>query len=153
MENIASDHPLSTTQLELLKFIVGKMIPASEAYDVPGADDADIFAEIKAAAIRDSDVLASGLELLAGQIDLESDTQDSDEIRVCVAAVQSQVPRFMATLTSITAACYYSHPSVAAAIGKEARPPFPQGYDLPEGDWSILEPVRARGPIWRNTNS
>ena len=27
--------------------------------------------------------------------------------------------------------------------------PFPKGYALEQGDWSLLDPVRARGRIWR----
>jgi hypothetical protein len=35
------------------------------------------------------------------------------------------------------------------SLGMEARPPFPQGYEVPEGDWSMLDPVRARGSIYK----
>jgi hypothetical protein len=38
---------------------------------------------------------------------------------------------------------------VMRSIGMEARPPFPKGHELEQGDWSLLEPVRARGRIWR----
>jgi hypothetical protein len=31
----------------------------------------------------------------------------------------------------------------------EARPPFPQGFSVEQGDWSLLDPVRARAPMWR----
>ena len=36
------------------------------------------------------------------------------------------------------------------AIGVEPRPPFPKGYQVEQGDFSLLDPVRARGPIWRD---
>jgi hypothetical protein len=32
------------------------------------------------------------------------------------------------------------------------RPPFPQGYEVPEGDWTLLDDVRRREPIWRRAN-
>ena len=35
-------------------------------------------------------------------------------------------------------------------IGLEARPPFPQGYLLEEGDLTLLEPVYLRGKIYRD---
>ena len=32
-----------------------------------------------------------------------------------------------------------------ASLGIELRAPFPKGHVLPDGDWSILDPVKARG--------
>jgi len=37
----------------------------------------------------------------------------------------------------------------ALALGLEARPPFPKGYVLEQGDWSLLDAVRKRAPFWR----
>ena len=36
------------------------------------------------------------------------------------------------------------------SLGMEPRAPFPKGHVLPQGDWSLLDPVRARGKIWRD---
>ncbi|MGE4280052.1 MAG: hypothetical protein AB7G62_10725 [Magnetospirillum sp.] len=44
---------------------------------------------------------------------------------------------------------YYTHPQVLHALGAGAVPPFPDGNFLEDDDWSILEPVFERGPIWR----
>jgi len=35
-------------------------------------------------------------------------------------------------------------------LGMEARPPFPHGYTLEQGDWSLLDAVRKRLPFWRD---
>ena len=36
------------------------------------------------------------------------------------------------------------------SLGLEPRPPYPQGYEVEAGDYdSLLEPVRARGRLWR----
>jgi len=48
-----------------------------------------------------------------------------------------------------TFGCYYKHPRVLAHYGLEARPPHPKGYEVPPTDWSLLDPVRKRGPIHR----
>ena len=50
----------------------------------------------------------------------------------------------------VVARCYYRDDRVLTAIGVEPRPPFPKGYEVPQGDWSLLDPVRARGPIYRD---
>ena len=52
-------------------------------------------------------------------------------------------------IEAVTARCYYRDDRVMASIGIEVRPPFPEGYAVEEGDLSLLDPVRARGPIWR----
>jgi hypothetical protein len=30
------------------------------------------------------------------------------------------------------------------SLGIELRAPFPQGHVLPEGDWGLLDPVKAK---------
>ena len=35
------------------------------------------------------------------------------------------------------------------SLDMEPRPPFPLGYTLEEGDWSLLDPVRARPKFYR----
>ena len=46
--------------------------------------------------------------------------------------------------------CYYRDDRVMASIGMEVRPPFPKGFEIPQGDLSLLEPVRARGKAYRD---
>jgi hypothetical protein len=36
------------------------------------------------------------------------------------------------------------------SLGMEPRPPWPKGFDVPQGDWFLLEPVCARGKIYRD---
>jgi len=38
---------------------------------------------------------------------------------------------------------------VMHSLGQEPRPPFPKGHVVEQGDLALLEPVRARPPIWR----
>ena len=38
---------------------------------------------------------------------------------------------------------------VLESLGTPPRPPFPEGYEVDQGDWSLLDPVRNRGPIYR----
>lgn len=55
-------------------------------------------------------------------------------------------------LTKELAESYYLLPEVAQAMGFNLRPPFPEGYEVAEGDWSLLEPVYLRGAIYRETS-
>jgi hypothetical protein len=44
---------------------------------------------------------------------------------------------------------YYQHPRVLAALGLEARAPHPRGHAMAPDDWTVLEPVRTRGAMYR----
>ena len=58
--------------------------------------------------------------------------------------------RFFSHLTAYVLQFYYQNDGVLEAIGLEARPPFPQGYILEDGDLMLLEPVYERGKIYRD---
>jgi hypothetical protein len=36
------------------------------------------------------------------------------------------------------------------SLGMEPRPPFPLGFAVEDGDWSLLEAVRARPQLYRD---
>jgi hypothetical protein len=52
-------------------------------------------------------------------------------------------------LTRIVLQCYYRDDRVMRSLGMEVRPPFPKGFEVEQGDWSLLDPVRARQPFFR----
>ena len=55
----------------------------------------------------------------------------------------------VAALTRVVLQCYYRDDRVVRSLGLEPRPPYPKGHALDDGDWSLLDPVRARPPMWR----
>ena len=55
----------------------------------------------------------------------------------------------VAALTRVVLQCYYRDDRVVRSLGLEPRPPYPKGHVLEDGDWSLLDPVRARPPFWR----
>ena len=57
----------------------------------------------------------------------------------------------MRALTGLVVQCYYRDDRVMADLQMDPRPPHPQGYAVPEGDWSLLDPVRAREKMYRPT--
>ena len=46
--------------------------------------------------------------------------------------------------------CYYRDDRVLRSLGLELRAPFPKGYTLEQGDWSLLDAVRGRPRMWRD---
>jgi len=125
------------------------MIPASTKYDVPGADDAAIQADIVATLSRDAAVVAQALDHLAnlaGQPLAELDAVRREAIAREFRATGSGAA---ATLVRVVLQCYYRDDRVVRSLGLELRPPFPRGYALEQGDWSLLDPVKARPSMWR----
>jgi hypothetical protein len=53
------------------------------------------------------------------------------------------------TLGRVILQCYYRDDRVLRSLGIELRAPFPKGHVLPEGDWSLLDPVKARAGTLR----
>ena len=64
--------------------------------------------------------------------------------------VEAESPESFAMLVRHTYAGYYSNPRIIEAMGLEARPPQPLGFDLDPFDPSTVEHVRERGKIWRD---
>lgn len=130
--------------------LAGMMIPASETYGVPGADDAVIFADIMRSLGRDGaavrHVLAT-LSALSGGAFVDLDTQRA--AAVMAALLAGDDPALVALGRAILQ-CYYRDDRVITAVGLEPRAPFPQGYVLAQSDWSLLDAVRARPQMWRD---
>jgi hypothetical protein len=64
-------------------------------------------------------------------------------------ALATRVPGFLGLLTFLAYGAYYQEPRVLEALGLEARPPFPEGHEIPPTDFAILEPVRRRAAMYR----
>ena len=154
---LASDLPLSEPQREILRALVGSIIPASKDYDTPGANDPLIFKDILVTVHPDADIVASGLEDINQQSMRNhngvgfADRIASDQ-RVMVEKLSQALNPFLRTLVRIIAQCYYRDDRVMKALGMELRPPFPEGFTVEEGDWTLLEPVRRRGKLYREVD-
>jgi hypothetical protein len=140
---------LSADQIRSLRSLAGAMIPADAAYGVPGAHDAVIFADIVSSIGPDANPVADALRQLdavAGRAyaDLEVDRQQA-----VAQAFRSAHPSSAARLSGLIVTCYYRDDRVMQSLGMEPRPPFPQGFEVEAGDWSLLDPVRARPKMYR----
>jgi hypothetical protein len=140
---------LTPAQQDDLRTVAGMIIPASDEYKVPGADDSTIQADILATLGRDAGMVQQALDhlaRLAGKplADLDSAQRDTvaQEFRTTGGAAA-------ATLVRVVLQCYYRDDRVLRSLGLELRAPFPKGYPLEQGDWSLLDPVKARPPSLR----
>ncbi|MBY0320199.1 MAG: hypothetical protein K2X72_15860 [Reyranella sp.] len=142
--------PLSAIEIDDLRAFAGMMIPASAAYGVPGADDPTIFADILANLGRDRDDIAAALRRLkelAGGVAFS--TLPAERRRFVGEALRVEGGLPLAAITRVVLLCYYRDDRVMGSLGQEPRPPFPKGHTVEQGDWSLLDPVKKRPPLWR----
>jgi hypothetical protein len=142
--------PLCHEEQQLLRAVAGSMIPASPELGLPGADEPAIFAEILAIADRDPVAVREPLRLLQELSGGSFVALDASRQAALAAAFRERHPDPFLALVSITVRCYYRHDRVMRSLGMEPRPPFPLGFEVEQGDWTLLDPVRARGPIFRD---
>jgi hypothetical protein len=136
---------LTSAQRDDLRVIAGMMIPASEEYKVPGADDETIQGDILATLGRDTKSVATALDHLARLAGKPLAALDEDARWALVKEFRASGGAPAATLARVILQCYYRDDRVLRSLGQELRAPFPKGHVLPEGDWSLLDPVKARG--------
>ena len=138
-----------------LDAVLSLLIPAGEG-GLPAAGELGLSAQIVAKSKDDPDLasaVSSGLDALskaARAQDAKRFAALSEEQRLAsLAAVNETLPNFVQSLLPPTYIAYYGHPRVAKALGMETWPPHPEGFPLDQGDLSLLDPVRERGPRYR----
>lgn len=134
MDNlIGTDGPFDVAHKQALQEILAYMIPATA--DRPGADDALIMSDVLQTARGSAALIMQAVDVYA-RTDLET-------------LSKTRTPEVNA-LVSIAVQCYYRDDRVMASLAMEPRPPHPIGFEVPQGDWSLLEPVRQRGRYYRD---
>jgi hypothetical protein len=140
---------LTSAQRDDLRVIAAMMIPASAEYNVPGADDPIIQADILATLGRDTRAVADALDHLACLAGKPLAELDDIRREAVIREFRTTGGVAAATLIRVVLQCYYRDDRVLRSLNLELRPPFPLGYTLQQGDWSLLDPVKARRPMWR----
>ena len=140
---------LTAAQCDDLRVIAGMMIPESDEYKVPGADDAIIQRDILATLGRDTKMVAAALDHIARLAGKPLADLDDAKRGAVVTEFRGSGGAPAATLARVILQCYYRDDRVLRSLGLQLRAPFPKGHLLPEGDWSLLDPVKARGGSMR----
>jgi hypothetical protein len=146
---MSADSPLTPTQRDDLRAIAGVIIPAGMEFDVPGADDPAIQADMVATLGRDARLVQEALDELVQLAGLPLASLDPARREAVAMELRAKGGAAMATLTRVVLQCYYRDDRVVRSLGLEPRPPHPKGHVLEDGDWSLLDPVRVRPPMWR----
>jgi hypothetical protein len=141
---MSAENKLTPAQRDDLRTVAAMIIPASDEYKVPGADDAVIQADMLATLGRDADMVRVALDHLAriaGKPLAELDPARRDAVAQEFRATGGNAA---ATLVRVVLQCYYRDDRVLRSLGLELRAPFPLGYTLEQGDWALLDSVKAR---------
>ena len=147
---------LTLGQLALLGAVQDRLVPAEG--DLPGAG------ELGAAGVVDGYLGADpalrpllldalrAVEVVAARVAEATPFEGLDpETQVAVLqAVEAEAPLPFRVLVRQTYNAYYTHPAVLAAVGYTLPAPQPEGFAVEAFDDGRLDPVRRRGPIWRD---
>ena len=143
------NHGLTAEQVRDFRALAGTIIPPSATYAVPGADDEKIFDDILRSLERDRDDVCRALAHLATLAGgAFADLEAARHAEVAVKFRETGGPPLTA-LVRVVLLCYYRDDRVMLSLGLEPRPPFPKGHVVEQGDWSLLDPVRKRPPMYR----
>ena len=142
---------LNEEQVRTLNEILNLIIPPSEDGKMPGAADVGFLTYLQIE--NNTQWIQEGLIKIVE----ESHNKYEHEFSALSSSIQTQLindlkrkfRQFFNHLTILVMQCYYQHDDVLVAIGLEGRPPFPEGYNLLEGDLILLEPVYLRGKAYR----
>lgn len=149
---------LSPDDEAMLASLVDEVVPPSPDGRLPGAGALGLVAHIARTVERTPilrPVVEYGVSALADLARTKhpagfaalSRKERADVFREFAAGDQFFLPAFLFLVYS----GYYQHPRVVEALGLEPRAPHPKGYAMEADDWSLLEPVKRRGKIHRET--
>jgi hypothetical protein len=147
-----NDQSLTDAEIGDLRSLAGLIIPPSASYGIPGADDDIIFADVVNSIGRDHQRVREALALLRTLAGGPLAALDPAARAGTAARLRAAGSAAVGVLARIVLLCYYRDDRVLVSLGLEARPPFPKGHVIEQGDWSLLDPVRARPPIWRQAS-
>jgi hypothetical protein len=142
--NTSAANELTSTQRDDLRTVAAMIVPASDEYKVPGADDPAIQADMLATLGRDASLVKQALDHLARLAGKPLAELDAAKRETIANEFRATGGGAAATLVRVVLQCYYRDDRVLRSLGLELRAPFPKGYTLNEGDWALLDPVKAR---------
>lgn len=147
---IASSAALPESQVAMLRELAELMIPANE--HTPSASDPAIFPMILNKLLPFAQIIRPALERLN---DSSRNRHGDDFLTLApglqLALVTSDLDAgFKAIFQTHVVTAYYADDRAMIAVGLPPRPAFPIGYEIAASDWTLTEPVRARGPIYRD---
>jgi len=147
--------PLDAMQCSILDLVLDMIVPPGPDRRLPGASQVGVPAHLMAWAPQLIPLLAAELDRLAAESrsrhGCDVPALQAAQRQALVDAIRLVEPGFMRQLALETVTCYYQDDRVLAALDEPLRAPYPQGYQVLQGDLGLLAPVRRRGKMYRDT--
>ena len=146
---------LTKKQIKNFRLLARGMSPASTEYGLPGGDDQKIFDNILVAAQVDLQLLEKGLskldDLSRAHHKKEFLSLDDQMRSNIISSFLASSAIYVDVISNLILQCYYRDDRVMNSLGMELQSPFPSGYEVDQSDWSLLEPVRKKDKIYRDS--
>jgi hypothetical protein len=151
-----TDEGFSADEDRILRTLLDDIVPPSDDGHVPGAGELGLRAHI-ARTVQQTPMLRPVVEYGLGALDDLARERDprgwaalpKEERSAVLEKFAATDQFFMPAFLFLVYSGYYQHPRVVEGLGLEARAPHPKGYAMEPDDWTLLEPVRARGARYR----
>ena len=140
---------LRDDHLRILEAVLDAIIPRCDERGMPGAGEAGVADHINKAILRSPELepgIVAGLSALGSAFADRSPTERAQAL----VELSADQPGFVPGLLFHTYQGYYESPAILEALDLPPRPPHPKGYEMEPSDLSLLEPVRARGKLYRD---
>ncbi len=146
--------PLDAMQCAILDLVLDMIVPPGPDGRLPGASQVGVPAHLMAWAPQLMPVLAAELDRLTDESrrrhSCDFTALQAAQRQALVDAIRGVEPGFMRPLALETVTRYYQDDRVLAALEEPLRAPYPQGYQVLQGDLGLLAPVRRRGKMYRD---
>ena len=136
--------PWSSATTAALRCAAARLVPADAGLGLPGADDPAVLADMLATAGTERGDVEAALRQLDRLAAAPFAAQQAREQDAALAQLEATDATMFLALAGLVMRCYYRDDRVMRSLGMAPRPPFPQGFEVPQGDWSLLDPVRNR---------
>lgn len=144
---------LNNIQKEVLSLLMNMIISPDEKRRMPGAAEIDFssYLENEQTSLK---WLEEGIEIIIEESNIvfgkDFQLLMENERNDVINKLRIKLNRFFYNLGTHVIQCYYQDERVLKALGLECRAPFPDGFNVPDGDFTLLEQVYKRGEIYRS---
>ena len=154
-----SENGFSKEEVRTLSALLDVIIPPSLDGVMPGAGQLGLADDIARTLAEDPAMQPPVSAGLAALDDAARNSGADDFVAVILAdraalveGFSSGHPVLVPLLVYHTYVRYYTKVPVLKGLGLEGRTPHPEGYELEDGDFGLLGPVRDRGPMFRTVS-
>ena len=150
-EAAGREHSFSPEDVVIIRRIAGAIIGPSDEHGLPGANDEAITCRILQDGAKHEQAIHAAILEFAGEgtARMRLEGLGEAEFAESLRTFMSSRPAFAGLMIWLVAEAYYQDERVLESLGMEARPPFPKGHVVEQGDWSLLEPVKRMERLYR----